>query len=143
MIGIDTNVLVRFLVADDKEQAARAADFMASLTTKEKGHLSVIVLVEAFWVLSRGYALPGDEIVRAFRALLSAPELEVAHPDAVREALSGVEGGFDFADALIARLHQEAGCSTTVTFDKKAGRLPGMRVLRAARPTDSGADPIR
>lgn len=137
MIGIDTNVLVRFLVADDKEQARRAVHLMASLSTRAKGHLSVVVLVETFWVLRRGYGLSSDDIVGAFRALLSAPELEVAHADVVREALTEVEDGFDFADALIAGLHHEAGCSTTVTFDKRAGRLPGMQVLRAARPTDS------
>lgn len=130
MIGLDTNVLVRFLVQDDPEQAAAANGLFAGLTEEAPGFLCREVLVELVWVLERAYGLSRLDIARALDSLLEARDLVVEAADRVAIAVDRYrKGGAGFADQMITLAGQGAGCRETVTFDRQAGALPGMRPL--------------
>lgn len=130
MIGLDTNVLVRFLVQDEPEQAKAASALFAGLTSEVPGFLCREVLVELVWVLERAYGLSRLDIARALDSLLEARELVVEAADRVAVAVDRYrKGGAGFADQMIALAGQGAGCQATVTFDRQAGALPGMRFL--------------
>ncbi len=130
MIGLDTNVLVRFLVQDDPDQAAAATALISGLTEAEPGFVCREVLVELVWVLERAYSLPRGDIARALDGLLEARELIVEAAERVAIAADRFRrGGPGFADQMIALAGQAAGCANTVTFDRKAAALPGMLLL--------------
>jgi len=130
--GLDTNVLVRFLVQDDAEQAKAAQDLVATFTETEQGFVCREVLVELVWVLERAYALPRGDIALALDGLLEARELVIEAADRAAIAVDRYrKGGPGFADQMIALAGQGAGCKTVVTFDRKAAGLPGMTLLGA------------
>ena len=129
MIGLDTNVVVRYLTQDDPDQAARANRLFAGLTEDNPGYVSHVVLAETYWVLRSGYQADRVEILQAVQGLLEAREISVEAPDVVRRAVRDAASGGGFADALIARSAESAGCSTTMTFDSKAAKLTGMTLL--------------
>lgn len=132
MTGLDTNVLVRFLVQDDAAQAKSAQDLMATFTEAEPGFICREVLVELVWVLERAYALSRTDIADAINGLLEARELVVEAGDRAAVAIDRYrKGGPGFADQMIAQAGQGAGCKATVTFDRKAAGLPGMSLLGA------------
>ena len=124
MIGLDTNVLVRYIVHDDKKQAAAATSLIEKQCTKETpGFVSQLVLAELFWVLSRGYEYPKNVIVSVITKLLSAVELQVEVAEDVWTALRAYEAGpAEFADYLIGLRGRAFGCEATATFDKKAAK---------------------
>ncbi|RGP35281.1 PIN domain-containing protein [Pseudotabrizicola alkalilacus] len=129
-IGLDTNVLVRFLVQDDAGQAKAAQDLIATLSEAEPGFVCREVLVELVWVLERAYALSRADIALALDGLLEARELVIETADRAAIAVDRYrKGGPGFADQMIALAGQGAGCQTTVTFDRKAASLPGMQAL--------------
>jgi predicted nucleic-acid-binding protein len=132
MIGIDTNVLVRYLVADDARQAALAAQFLErTLSSERPGFIGNIVLCELFWVLDAGYGYPRAEIAATLQRLLEVDRLRFESPAEIWQALDDYRSGADFADALLARIHQAAGCETTVTLDRRAAtRIRQMRLLQ-------------
>ncbi|WP_298255193.1 PIN domain-containing protein [uncultured Arthrobacter sp.] len=132
MIGLDTNVIVRFLTQDDSIQSALAASLLGSLTPVQPGYISPAVLVETYWVLRRGYRLPAKDVVSALLALVSSDEILVEHADLVRTALRQALEGHDFADALIALDGVRRGCEFTATFDRHASDLEGMKLLDSA-----------
>lgn len=127
MIGLDTNVLVRYLAQDDPIQSATAVRFIEHrLTEDEPGFISVVALVETVWVLQRRYRLGALDVAQIVQGLLEAPVVVVESATEVFLALTAAqEGRGSFSDVLIAALGAKAGCSTTVTFDRKAARLPG------------------
>ena len=131
MIGVDTNVLVRYLAQDDPVQSRRATRlFERELSDQEQGYISIVVLVETCWVLKRLYGAGPAEIRATVRDLLDARQLAVERRIAVAQALGRLgEGAGDLADALIAELAAAAGCASVVTFDRNAARL-GMDLLR-------------
>jgi predicted nucleic-acid-binding protein len=130
MIGIDTNVLVRYLADDDRTQSPRAARLMASLTTQAPGFVSLIALVEAVWVMESSYAATRDEVLGIVEPLLTTRTLVVENAPAVRNALQRyARGAADFADCLIACLGEAAGTTATMTFDKRAARHASMTLL--------------
>lgn len=132
MIGLDTNVLVRFLMQDDPAQAAEARALMAGLTEAAPGYLCREVLVELVWVLERAYDLPRSANAQALDGLLEARELVVEAADRAAVAIDRYRlGGAGFADQMIALAGQAAGCRVTASFDRKAGALPGMQLLVA------------
>ena len=96
MISLDTNVLIRFLVNDDKDQALRAR----SLFENNKVWLSKTVLQETEWVLRYSYSFPNSEVNKALRFLLGLEQVEAERPEQIREALDWHEAGLDFSDAL-------------------------------------------
>jgi len=132
VIALDTNVLVRFLVQDDPEQARLATEVIDQLSDPVPGFVSREVLVELVWVLERAYRLGRVEIAGALDGLLASTELVIEGADQVGPALELYRNdGFGFADLMIAAAARRAGASELVTFDRKAARLPGVRLLGA------------
>jgi len=130
MIGLDTNILVRYLAQDDPVQSARATRIVERrLTENQPGFISLVAMVETVWVLDRAYGLPALEIARAIERILQADTLLVQNEQEVFTAMIALktETG-SFSDGLIAALGRWAGCSSTLTFDKKATRLKGFEL---------------
>lgn len=131
MIGLDTNVLVRYATQDDPRQAAMAERVMSSLTTDRPGFVSQIALVESVWVLRRLFAADNASISTFVNHLLDAREVVVEHSDRVWTALSSTQGGPEFTDALLALSGAASGCDYTVTFDRRAAKVDGMQLVRS------------
>ena len=130
MIGLDTNVLVRFLVQDDPGQGALARDLMARCTEDRPGLVGREVLVELVWVLERAYRFERARIAEALDGLLAAEELALETPDAVAIATEGYRtGGVDFSDLMILAAAGRAGCESLYTFDRRAARPDGITLL--------------
>ncbi|WP_378949089.1 PIN domain-containing protein [Paracoccus sp. R86501] len=130
MTGLDTNVVVRFLMQDDPAQGKAATDLIAALSEDTPGFICREVLVEIVWVLERAYGLGRDDICHALDGLLEARELTLEAADRVALAAERYRrGGPGFADQMIALAGQGAGCTRTVTFDIKAGKLPEMAMV--------------
>lgn len=132
MIGLDTNVLMRYLAQDDARQSAQASQLMESFTTQAPGFVSIVTLVETIWVLQDLYGRNRADVVALLEALLQTEGVIVQMPDLVWQALRGFESSAaDFADHLIERMGSAAGCTSTLTFDKAAARDAGMRLMPA------------
>ena len=127
MLGIDTNILVRLLIADDASQTRRARRIVeTSLEAGEPVLVSLIVMIETEWVLRRRYDLTKTETLTVLRRLLEARELDFEDEPAIEEALfNWKESAAGFTDCLIAAHNRQIGCTATATFDTKAARLPG------------------
>lgn len=119
MIGVDTNILLRWLVRDaDNVQQSEAA---AQIMSRDDIHVSSIAIAEMVWVLNRRYKLGRSNIADTVKAVLSLRNVTVDFPELVRQALDDfVAHAGDFNDHLIARHDHAAGCAYTLTFDKKA-----------------------
>ncbi len=122
MIGLDTNVLVRHIVQDDRKEALAASSFIESrCTADDPGIVSLVVLCELTWVLERGYGLEWNTIAAVLRRLLSAEDLRVERSELAWLALNLREKGkADFADYIIGLSHREQGAEATYTFDRRA-----------------------
>ena len=130
MIALDTNVLVRFLVQDNVDQATIAGKIIDQLTDAAPGFIGREVVVELVWVLERAYGYERTDIATAFDGLLSARELLLEDADDIGPALELYRNeGFGFADLMIAAAARRVGAVELVTFDRKAARLPGVRLL--------------
>jgi predicted nucleic-acid-binding protein len=129
MIGLDTNVLVRYLTQDDPAQSRKATEILERrLTEQNPGFVSIVAMVETVWVLDRAYGFSSPEIVEAVERILQADVLVVENEFEVFTAMIAVkEGQGSFADAIIAGLGAKVNCSCTLTFDEKALRLPGFK----------------
>lgn len=123
MIGLDTNVVVRHLVQDDPEQSKAATRAIASLTPSNPGLLPTVVLVETYWVLTRGYRLDGREVAGALESLADSSDIAVQDEKVVRAALRDVHRGADLADALISHACRAHGCTAVLSFDRTAQNL--------------------
>lgn len=130
MIGLDTNVLVRFLVQDDPAQAAAARDLMAARSATDPAFVCREALLETVWVLESAYRQPAAAISGAIVGLLEAEEIVVEEPDDALAAAEAYAGGADFADALIAAAARRRGCATLATFDRRAARSEGVTLLK-------------
>lgn len=131
MIGLDTNVLVRYLTMDDPILSPKAARLIErDLSAENPGFVSVVTMAETAWVLDRSYSFSNREIAYGIERILSADRLVIEHERDVFAAMRLLaRGGADFSDALIGGLARRAGCAHTVTFDRKASRLPGFALL--------------
>jgi predicted nucleic-acid-binding protein len=131
MIGLDTNVLVRYLAQDDPAQSPKAKELIERrLTEDEPGFISVVAMVEVAWVLERAYGLADREIAAAIEGVLQAEVLVVENEQEVFTATIALKAGHgSFADALIGALNAKAGCSRTHTFDRRAQPLSGFELL--------------
>jgi predicted nucleic-acid-binding protein len=130
MIGLDANILVRYLTQDDPVQSMKATEIIERrLTEEDPGFVGIVVMVEIVWVLDRVYGLAAHEIAAAIERMLQAEVLVVEHEQEVFPAMIALkEGQGSFADAVIAALGARANCSCTLTFDQKALRLPGFKL---------------
>lgn len=125
MIGIDTNVLLRVLLDDDREQSARAVRLIKTIRAEGPVVINPIVLAEAVWTLRRKLQGSREEIAPRIEQLLETDGFEVMFPEAARRALDGYRTGpADFADYFVAEINAEIGCRTTFTFDKDAVKSP-------------------
>jgi len=127
MLGLDTNVLVRFLVRDDESQYERARRLIRQQAQAgEPVCISLVVLLETEWVLRSRYELTQAEILSAFSELLSATDLTFEDEATIEEALFvWQDSGAQFADCLIGARYRALGCTATATFDQGALKLPG------------------
>jgi predicted nucleic-acid-binding protein len=126
VLGVDTNVLIRFLTTDDEIQTPKANRLLAK-PGNHPIYLSVLVLAEAYNVMTKVKKQPAHAVLDSYRLLLRSPALKIERPDLVATAIedaSRTKAGF--SDALIALQNAEAQCATTATFDTRATRLDGM-----------------
>jgi predicted nucleic-acid-binding protein len=130
MIGLDTNVLVRYIMQDDPKQSPRATRLVESLTSEQPGFVPLLAIVELVWVLSSSYGLTRDQLVEALDLLLRSKEIVVDRADLVLQAQRRfAKGGADFSDCLIERIAQAHGCDATMTFDAGAAKAAGMTLV--------------
>lgn len=127
MLGLDTNVLVRFLVRDDEEQFERAQKLIRrEAQSGSPALVSHLVLLETEWVLRSRYKLGKTEILGAFSDLMSAVDVSFEDEPAIEEALfTWKNSSAQFADCLIGARYGSLACSATATFDTDALKLPG------------------
>lgn len=127
MLGIDTNVLVRFLVQDDNMQFERARKLIKrEIKAGRRVFVSQLVLLETEWVLRSRYDIAKDEIITTISELLDSTDIQFEDEATVEEALFiWKDASAEFADCLIGTRNRTLGCSATATFDAKASRLPG------------------
>jgi len=127
MLGIDTNVLVRYLVRDDQSQYERARRLInREVSIGEPVLVSLPVLLETEWVLRSRYELAKPDIVAAFSSLLDAAELAFEDEPSIEYAIySWKDSVAEFADCLIDAHNRRLGCRATATFDGKALKLAG------------------
>jgi predicted nucleic-acid-binding protein len=131
VIGLDTNVVVRYLAQDDARQSATATRFMEkSLSAEEPGFISLIVLVEVVWVLASSYSMVRSQIAEVVEALLTTEQLRIESAEFVwRAKRRFTESKADFSDALIAECASAVGCRKIVTFDRGATTSAGFELL--------------
>jgi predicted nucleic-acid-binding protein len=130
MIGLDTNILVRYLTQDDPRQAARATRvFEEELTEDAPGFIGLVVLVETAWVLQRLYRASAEEIRETVAGLLGSCAIVVENRDVVARALAiSKQNSCGFADAVVAASAFNAGCDRMISFDRGAVRA-GMTLV--------------
>ncbi len=130
MIGLDTNVLVRYFAQDDAVQSPKANALIESLSAEQPGYITQVALVEVVWVLSRLYGSQREDTGRIVETLLRTKELLVESSETVWKALRiFVSSSADFADCLIERACHDAQCEYTATFDAKAARSAGLKLI--------------
>lgn len=130
MIGIDTNVLVRFLVDDDPRQNAAARRFLAERTIEDPAYVSSLVIAETVWVLTRRMKYPLPVVADLLQGLLSAEGMVIEYTDELDALLSTSRPMADLADYLISWSAERAGCRSTATFDEAATKaIAGMELL--------------
>jgi predicted nucleic-acid-binding protein len=131
MIGIDTNIRVRMIVADSPRQVAAARDFIRHhCTADEPGLVSNVALAELTWTLARTYGCSREQVAMAIEQILETVQLQVESAADVSEALRHYRAGSaDFSDCLIAQSCRSAGCDYTITFDRKAAKVPGFKLV--------------
>ena len=132
MIGLDTNVILRYIMQDDPVQARQATALIESLTADEPGFIPMIVLVEMVWVLFSAYRLNRHQVAQVLEQLAQLKEIRLDSTDLVLKALRVFKAGTaDFSDCLIVRVAANQGCHKTVTFDVAAAKSAGMVLISA------------
>ncbi len=131
MIGIDTNVLVRYITQDDKQQSTKANKLLdRELSSGNTGSISKIVLCELTWVLSNAYGYSRDTISSVIQQVLITQEFVVEDSDLALKALHNYQrGNAGFADYFLAQTHYSMGAEHTVTFDKNAAKSELFQLL--------------
>jgi predicted nucleic-acid-binding protein len=124
MIGIDTNILVRYIVQDDERQALLAAQLLEEgLGDKNKGLVGAVVLCELVWVLRRAYGYEKVQVCNVLRMILASADLVVDRLDDAQRALREYEqGNADFSDYFIGQMNRTLKAKATYTLDQKAGK---------------------
>lgn len=130
MIGLDTNVLVRYIAQDDPEQSPKATSVIESLTAENPAYIGLVSLTELVWVLTGCYSSSKEDLIAVLEGLLRTKGLLVENPETVWKAVRLFKGGSaDFADCLIECSANRAGCDYTATFDRGAAKHCGMRLI--------------
>ena len=136
MFGLDTNVLVRFLLRDDQIQSECARKIIdEALTAGEPVAVALLAILETEWVLRSCARLDKKTVITVFRMLLEARDLRIEHEESLEEALYLYENNkADFADCLMTTRYKRTGCYAMLTFDRKAATIPGVVLLSEASP---------
>ena len=130
MIGLDTNVLVRYIMQDDPKNSPKANKLIESLDDDNPGYITLVSVIELYWVLTSCYELTGAQVGQALEAILRTKAFLVERADQVMRALRVFgEGKADFADCLIERSAAGVGCTQTMTFDVGASKHAGMTLI--------------
>ena len=134
MIAVDTNVLVRYLVRDDAEQAEAARALLEGLTPGRPGFICREVAIEVVWVLERTYRFARGQISDVVVELIATDSLTVeAADDVASAALRYRQGGADFSDLMILAAAGRSGARPLYTFDRSLARLEGVDLVEAGR----------
>jgi predicted nucleic-acid-binding protein len=131
MIGIDTNVLVRYIVQDDPIQSRISTDFIENnCSVSSPGVINLIVLCELVWVLRRAYEFKKEIIVEVIKQILTTKEFIVHNSENAWKALNEFSNGkADFSDYIIGYVNKDVGCEFTITFDKFAAENKYFKLL--------------
>jgi predicted nucleic-acid-binding protein len=130
MIGLDTNVLVRYIMQDDAKNSPKATNLIESLDSDNPGYITMVSVIELYWVLTSCYELTDEQVGQALETILRTKQFLVERADQVMRALRVFGGGkADFADCLIERSASGAGCTQTMTFDVGASKYAGMTLI--------------
>ena len=131
MIGLDTNVVIRYLMQDEKKQFTSAEKIIESaIDQKKRLHINLVIICEIVWVLSYHYELNRGEVKDFLNKLLHADQIEIENRQLALSAFAEYQNSkADFADCLIGLTNQSTGCHTTYTFDKKAAKLSFFTLL--------------
>ena len=130
MIGLDTNVLVRYIMQDDPRQSPKATAIVESLEGVGSGYITLVAMVELVWVLTASFELTRAQVSQALDGIIRTKQFKIENADQVIRALRVFKlGKSDFADCLIERSANSAGCLKTMTFDVKAAKHAGMTLI--------------
>lgn len=131
MIGLDTNILLRFVLEDDAEQSSKVADLFRRLPEIGPGYINCITLMEFAWFLRQRIKLTRSQVIEGISDLLESEDLVIENERDVEETLGIMETSqAEFADVFIAVRNRNAGCMSTMTFDENARKISGMELLR-------------
>jgi predicted nucleic-acid-binding protein len=124
MKGVDTNILIRFLIGDDERQTKKVYKiFKKAESEKNELFVSLLVVLELIWVLEAVYEIPRDEIVASLSDLLLMPILKFEQQSTLQQFIrSTQQNRYDLSDLLIAHAAKTNGCETVLTFDRKASK---------------------
>jgi len=131
MIGIDTNILVRYFLQDDPEQSKIVTGFFENKISEENpAFINIIILCELVWVLEASYKIQKQKLVELLEKILITKQFIVQSPDIVWLSLSDYKKNkADFSDCLIGRINQAQECAYTVSFDDSCKKLESFKVL--------------
>jgi predicted nucleic-acid-binding protein len=131
VIGLDTNVLVRYITQDDNKQAALANALIENLDDASPGFVTLVTLVELSWVLESAYHFTRQQVAEVMQTLMTVDTIKLDRAAVVASAVRVYAASkADFSDCLIERLSANAGCERTMTFDKAAAKMAGMILLK-------------
>lgn len=130
MTGIDTNILIRYIIRDDPQQTRSASIFIESLSREKPGFVPLVATAELGWVLNRSYKLRRGEFIQVLKSLLNSEALFFENETLLKQALLiFAQTNAEFGDCLIASSARSRGCVSTVTFDRRAANTLGMQLL--------------
>ena len=132
MTAVDTNVIVRYLVADDPGQSEAARSLLEQLTPDTPGFICREIVIEAAWVLERSYRFPRTRIAEVLMGLTASDSLVVENADDVVAAAHRYrQGGVGFSDLMILAAAERVGAAPLYTFDRRLARMQGAVLVGA------------
>ena len=136
MKALDTNVLVRFLVKDDPEQAQQVYNlFKQAENNQQRLFVPILVVLETIWVLQAVYGVDDKDILSVLNDLLLMPVLLFETQPVLHTFVAAATGNnFDLADLLIAHSARGLHCESVLTFDKKAAKFAGFELINSTQP---------
>ena len=130
MIGLDTNVLVRYITQDDNKQADLANSLIEGLDDASPGYVTLVTVIELSWVLESAYNFSRQQFAEVLQTLMAVDTIKLDRSAVVASAVRTYAASkADFSDCLIERLSARAGCVKTMTFDKAAAKMTGMVLI--------------
>lgn len=132
MIALDTNIIVRFLVRDDEDQAqAVYRRFKQAEQERERLFVPLVVVLEVVWVLESAYKQLRPDILDSLSRMRYMPIFNFEQGRVVDQLLlAGRDEAYELSDLLIGLVSEHAGCETVLTFDKRVSRLPAFNLLQ-------------